>query len=681
MIPKLFGLAAVGASTLLASGIALGRWSQTLRPPAIPATVHRATETPAPADQTTALAAFQKSLTAFAGGNNFNSREDWGKTIDALDADSLPAAWAATGRIPAQPFRNRTRIALLHHWASIDPAAAATAATALPAHDAQEYALRTVATLWLRKDFPAAAAWCARQPGLTLNEWELRDLFAQPDAPTPTSGLAAADTFPAGALRETLRSVTFTRLSQTDPEAALAYARRQPADGAREELLVQALSAMAGKDPTSTLAQLNDLPLEKRLAVIAAAAAAAAARDPLEALPYLDQLPTGQQRMRAADAIVKAMLAEDPEIAVDFALTFPAGEMQRRLVVTATNGFVHQNPAAALQWLNALPDDATKHLILKNSWWSIVRNDQLDPQSIARFVLALPKDLPRSNALETVVERLAHANIATAAAWVQQLADTDLRESGLRALAGAWSTTDTVGASLFAQHLAEEERTSFLTTIGQRQAQTNVGGITALASLLPPGAARNAFMQGAVSATQRTQPRLAADLVDTMSSGPVKLRAANSLLESWAGENPLAAADWLRRRPELSANATTCSVVTREWAEWDADGAAQWVSGLPFGASRTAAVEALVEKTTATAPALAATWATQIADPAKRIRTLTTIATTWLRADRVAASAWLTRADLPQESIQALLAGQPVPGGADEDEIVVLSPFEWHCGY
>ena len=674
MIPKILACAAAGATTLLASGIALGRWSQTVVPQSAPISLCRAAAAPTTAGHSTALAVFEDSLAAPENGDGESRFEHCGKAIDALGSDSLPAAWRAAERLSSKPFRIQIRMALLKHWTALDPAAAAEAATALADDDERSFALSTVATAWLQKDFRTAAAWCARQPGLTLNTWELGRLFTQPDAQTPASALATAEALPAGTMRESLCSLAFRCLSQTDPAAALAYAKRQPAGVARESLLVEALSALARKDPAATRAQLDELPPEKRLIVIAAVATAAAACDPLEALPYLDQLPTGQLRMRAANSIVQAMLAEDPEVAVDFALTFPAGEMQRRLLATATNGFVRQNPAAALEWLDALPEGATKHLILQNAWWSIACDDQLDPQTVARFVLALPTDLPRANALGSVVERMAHANNATAAAWVQQLADSDLRESGLRALAGAWAPTDTAGAVVFAQRLPEVERVAFLLTLGQRQARAGVDDIATQTALLPAGAARDAFVRGAVGELQRTEPRLAANLVDAMNAGPEKLQAATGLLQSWSGENPVAAADWLRNRPGLAASAATCSAVTREWAQWDAESAAQWVANLPAGEGRTAAVETLVEKTTTTSPALAATWAAQLADPAQRSRKLATIATTWLRTDRVAASVWLARADLPPETVQALLAGRPVTGD-DGEELVLLSPF------
>ena len=76
---------------------------------------------------------------------------------------------------------------------------------------------------------------------------------------------------------------------------------------------------------------------------------------------------------------------------------------------------------------------------------------------------------------------------------------------------------------------------------------------------------------------------------------------------------------------------------------------------------------ALVDATKDVTPEIAAPCVGQIADPAQRHRAITGLATRWLQSDRTAASVWLAQTDLPRDSMQALLADKPVPGGEAEE--------------
>jgi len=96
------------------------------------------------------------------------------------------------------------------------------------------------------------------------------------------------------------------------------------------------------------------------------------------------------------------------------------------------------------------------------------------------------------------------------------------------------------------------------------------------------------------------------------------------------------------------------------WANRDPVGAANWLQGLPVGASRDAAVGSFVGVLSHSDPATAAVWAQSIGDDRQRAFQMENVARAWLDEDQRAASAWVQNSALPANVKQRLLGR---PGG------------------
>jgi hypothetical protein len=101
-----------------------------------------------------------------------------------------------------------------------------------------------------------------------------------------------------------------------------------------------------------------------------------------------------------------------------------------------------------------------------------------------------------------------------------------------------------------------------------------------------------------------------------MAEGPVRQRAAESLINRWGQTDPYRAAAWL--------------------------------GTLPQGASRDSTVVAFSRQISANDPQSAVEWAQTIGNDATRNSQLESIVTSWVKTDAKSAMAWIAQSSLPQ---------------------------------
>ena len=673
MNAKYLTLAATGVTSLLVVGLALGRTSTITATPLNPAT-------PAARVATTRSSGIDRLLSLARAIDQPRGNRAWQLEVNRLTAAELPELFTRLEELPPDARRCGLRGTVITAWAECDPAAAAAAVATLAGGEERAGTAGLVFLEWLQVAPGDALAWSKAQSDFSLANWQIELRLETTTGPAAAALLTALEKTTANPLASVLRKAAFTRLAELDPASATTYAERQPAGPARDALLTQALTALAKQNPTAALTRAANLTGAQRQAVVAAATAATAARDPLDALALLEQLPAGPARLEAATSIVAGLAREDPDTALEFALTFPAGRMRQSLLSGVARTLIAADAPAALRWLQALPPDATRATLVNNFSWQLVQAESISPSTAADFALSLPSGYPRTSAVATAVGRMATQDLAATAAWLQTITDPEVRPAALRSLAEAWPQGDTTGAFTYAQRLPNEtDREEFLSKLGQSVAERTTDATNFLAQL-PAGPARDAFAKGIVENRWNDAPAEATLAIEAMSPGENRNSAATEVARNWARSDPTAAARWVENRSDLASNGATCAAVVASWAQWDPDGAAAWLARLPAGNGRSGAAAELVDDLKFTAPATAARWVGEIADADQRHRTIARLATPWLAADRATAAAWLARTDLPRESQQALLEGRPVPG-AEEEEVVILSPFEVSSSY
>ena len=99
--------------------------------------------------------------------------------------------------------------------------------------------------------------------------------------------------------------------------------------------------------------------------------------------------------------------------------------------------------------------------------------------------------------------------------------------------------------------------------------------------------------------------------------------------------------------------------VMQNWMHSDPQSSAQWLAALPDDAVKQSAMLTYIINSSSQYPGLAATFVAALTDEQRRATAINDIASSWLRTDPKAATAWLKKTALPPDQIQRLLDGVP----------------------
>jgi hypothetical protein len=209
-----------------------------------------------------------------------------------------------------------------------------------------------------------------------------------------------------------------------DPSGALAWVEKQ--DGKdfvdTADLYDELMQGWGRKDmsaATGYLLQHLDQPY-------AAVAASDLVTDLLdrnkdEAATWINQLPPGEVRGQAEEALATTWAGIDPAAVAKWSATLP-GEEQARLVSTIMDNWRDTNWPEASRWLATLTGDAKDHALN-----SAVHRDGATPTESLPLALSIGDQETRSYALEYIIRSWAAENVDAADAWLKgsPLSDDD----------------------------------------------------------------------------------------------------------------------------------------------------------------------------------------------------------------------------------------------------------------
>ena len=539
---------------------ALEAWLASALTPAPPAEFFKRSESLRVLLKSLPDALFPRLLSALAGGSGDDPR---------LLRPIAFEAWL--GRSPADAAR----------WASSCPLAAS--------FDATERArlCRQAASAWAALDFAAAYAW--------------------------------ADTLPETDSRQRCLQSTLARLAETDPHRALALAdERGPEflDAARQELL----RAWCKKAPAAAMLALgaplvgerkHHPALREGLSAWASVDAAAA----YAWLASLEQLAPQDAVQHMAAAI---RMQSDPRAALDSlsrATNIPA---QTDLLNDVVKFWAFREPAAAFEWLDAVPDADHKIGFLAQ-----IRPNHASAEQAARYfesALRLPPSPELDDLLAPRLAAWAESAPDVALAWLQSQGDhPSLAAAGARVesvFLGALAASDPAGAAARWQTLPDSEsRADALPRIAAAWAKTDPAAAARWlgSSILP------------VPKELERKMRILTDVKDALGPGHTTL---NGLPD------------------HLARTHDALTVATAAWSRQDPLAALRWAETLSDPAYRNAAVVALASESGALSPPDAkADYLVQIRDDTLRKSALRSHLFRWLKSDAPAARAWIETHD------------------------------------
>ncbi len=299
-------------------------------------------------------------------------------------------------------------------------------------------------------------------------------------------------------------------------------------------------------------------------------------------------------------------------------------------------------------------------------------------------ILAQHDPRQRLQDLQAFINTLSPAGYADALKRIRQIVNTNERELASRLLVARWVQNDPDGALQFAagnrgfEYVAED--------VFQQFAASDFNTAMSRAQAIPGGDLRYRALRGVLGFKADSDPRaalaLAATLGDFRGSESLAsviyrqwaatdpqtaaLHAAEQadtsgerwrspvapVVETWARQDPLAAANWSLSLKEPEAQSRSVAQVMRQWARDDPNAVANWIYGLETGTSRDAAVAGLAQSLVVRDPQTALNWIGTITDESARNRTLRRVSGAVMWRDPENGAAMLQAAGLPADQIR-----------------------------
>ena len=254
----------------------------------------------------------------------------------------------------------------------------------VPAGEARENAVRAIASVWSRADPGAAFAW--------------------------------AEALPDAALRSAAVETALGDLAQRDPRQAIEIARRSLRPPALERTIFSALQRLGSTDPNAAAPLVAILP-PGDLQTMAASHVARmlAERDVTAALAWVQTIPVDLTRWMAFNNVLTTWVQRDRTAAARHVLEMPPGQ-GTEFAASHLAQFLASDPADAILWAAALPDENTRNAAnaqIASSW------AQSAPAEAVRWAATLNEDPMRPNALGGALTYWMLHDAAAATAWLE----------------------------------------------------------------------------------------------------------------------------------------------------------------------------------------------------------------------------------------------------------------------
>jgi hypothetical protein len=313
-------------------------------------------------------------------------------------------------------------------------------------------------------------------------------------------------------------------------------------------------------------------------------------------------------------------------------------------------------------------------------------------RSLIGTAYAMPKSAPdRSKVINALLTQLA----VTAPIEAMQLADQigSLRDTGRAqvAILEVWASRDPTAALKWAKTALVDEpsnqRNSQMAAIIRGYAETNptaaflyVNGLEATSVIdirqknqllsevietqIENGGLNEARTRIEMLAAGSTKDSLLRDLVNEWASFDPDSAAAyvtslgadasaslkTTLIGEWAENDPVAAAAWLSTLPEGDpAIANSTAEIIREWTRYDLNAPAEWLNTLPASPELDRAVASYTFRVAEEDPENAMGWAQSISNDKIRTFLMERVAASWKNADADNFTAYLEQSDLSAE--------------------------------
>jgi hypothetical protein len=168
---------------------------------------------------------------------------------------------------------------------------------------------------------------------------------------------------------------------------------------------------------------------------------------------------------------------------------------------------------------------------------------------------------------------------------IHQLPPTEWKQTFLADLGSEMSLKDPRAAIGLAQEMAPgKAQENLLQTVGCNWVETDPNAALSWVAGVSDPVLRDKLVASAVQAYALVDPAQAATwLVSEVKSGEIINDAAVNITESWAAQDPAAAAKWVAQFPQGDTRDSAVKTVLVYWLQADRSAAMDWIQSLPNG--------------------------------------------------------------------------------------------------
>jgi hypothetical protein len=360
------------------------------------------------------------------------------------------------------------------------------------------------------------------------------------------------------------------------------------------------------------------------------------------------RLESESEKTRFISAGLNALVVDDPKTVASHVEVLPRGQGRMALMTNIASNWMVKDRQGAIAWLQALPDSNMRTQAMSSGVKTLSAED---PAAAARLLEQMDVGEARAQAINTVASHWAQSDLNGAIGWLRAQRDGTMRAQVFGSLAHVWASEEPPATIAFLNELeGHPDHRSWLGTAAQGWAQTDPGSAIEWAIGLESEDDRKHAAQSVINSITNKDPEFAGEMVEAVGfdgyrdqvgaiagalatkniddafnwvqSIPAGFRtmAAERVLDQVASTDPERAAALVEKFTNslddgfLEANSNQVSNVAQSWANSDVESAAAWVSGLPEGDVRDAAIPLVANRWVNFDPVDAAEWISEL-DP------------------------------------------------------------------
>lgn len=338
------------------------------------------------------------------------------------DGMSIPEIRDALQRLEGIRVRERDRIRnlLLAQWGILDPKGAMVFAMDRGNLAERIDAVNAVLGGWVEKDASSAEAWVAALPTGPLRGEAMGILV---------KGLAISDPKHALQLAQDSKNIVFRsyfvstdggsplvhalfdKWLDDDPKAAAEAAIALPDSVHFRKTALHVIGKRwASKDIDAALAWAeSNTPVldnaDHQSNPLTGVVDGWLTTDPAAAIAWLNDLPDGDGKVGLIRAMVSCVDDRDPAQAMDLAIVIPPGSMREQAIIYSARSWLQSDPGSAAKWAFQQEDESIRRTSLRSVAAEWMRND---PAGARGWIDSLPADVARDTMLGDAIGMIAN---------------------------------------------------------------------------------------------------------------------------------------------------------------------------------------------------------------------------------------------------------------------------------